>query len=382
MYRRGMESTSLPDRNWEFLVKLLPSKWEELARTSGAVTRMRGFESVESLLRTLLLHVGLGCSLRETSTMAKAAGWVEMSDVALLKKLRKSEGWLRALCVELLSEGAMSVPKQGQLRMRLVDGTVISEPGKTGSVWRIHYSLNVPQWTCDDFTLTPTEGVGTGESLRQFEVREGECLIGDRGYAHIAGLEHVHQSGGHAIIRHNPSALPLYDEAGARFETTRRLRALKNSGQVGSWPAFIALGEDQRLPVRVCAVRKSPEAILQSQRALRRRAQRKGNQLRSETIELAKWVIVVTTVPEAVLTDVLVLEWYRVRWQIELAFKRLKSLAGFGHLPKHDPQSSKAWLYGKLLVALLTEKMQRYSNAFSPWGCEWCEQESTAQSLA
>ena len=61
-----------------------------------------------------------------------------------------------------------------------------------------------------------------------------------------------------------------------------------------------------------------------------------------------------------------VLELYRRRWQIELLFKRLKSLALIGHVAKHDPRSSRAWLYGKLLVALLTEKLIRLGRDISP----------------
>ena len=88
------------------------------------------------------------------------------------------------------------------------------------------------------------------------------------------------------------------------------------------------------------------------------------------------------TIPAQLLDDVLILEWYRVRWQVELAFKRIKSLAGLGHLPKYDASSSRAWLYGKLLVALMTERMQRYAGAFSPWGTRWFDQDPPAESLA
>jgi hypothetical protein len=67
-------ATTLADENWQFLLKLLPADWEQLARNTSAVTRVRGFDSVDQLLRGLLLHVGLGCSLRETVILAKAAG--------------------------------------------------------------------------------------------------------------------------------------------------------------------------------------------------------------------------------------------------------------------------------------------------------------------
>jgi hypothetical protein len=375
-------ATILADENWRFLLELLPSNWEELARKTGAVRRLRGFESVDQLLRGLLLHVGLGCSLRETVVVAKAAGWLNMSDVALLKKLRQSEHWLQELCVGLLQEGGLALPSTPELRMRLIDGTHVQEPGQTGSQWRVHFSLRVPDWTCDYFRLTSCEGKGTGESLRQFSVHPKDCLIADRGYAHASGLAHVRQKGGFVIVRHNPQALPVETPEGAPLDLLAWLRKLTGPGQVGSQLAWVCAEEGARIAVRLCAVRKSHEAILATQRKLHRRAQRQGNQLQPQTVEYAQWVIVLTTVPAAQLDDLQILQWYRVRWQIELAFKRLKSLAGFGHLPKHHDRSSRAWLYGKLLVALLTEKMQRYARAVSPWGGRWCEQEDPAQSLA
>ena len=64
-----------------------------------------------------------------------------------------------------------------------------------------------------------------------------------------------------------------------------------------------------------------------------------------------------------------VLTWYRIRWQIELLFKRFKSLADTGHLPKHSDGSARAWLYGKLLVCLLAEKLVQTPGIFPPWGC-------------
>jgi Transposase DDE domain len=117
-------------------------------------------------------------------------------------------------------------------------------------------------------------------------------------------------------------------------------------------------------------------------RKLKQRAVRKQQALREVTLEQSGWIVVLTTVGEDVLSAHEVLEWYRVRWQIELAFKRLKSLGDVGHLPKRDPASSRAWVYGKLLIALLSEKMQRHAAALSPWGGRWLEQDPPAELLA
>ena len=78
-------------------------------------------------------------------------------------------------------------------------------------------------------------------------------------------------------------------------------------------------------------------------------------------------MILFTTVPERDWSAAAVLEWYRTRWQVGLVFKRFKSLAQLGCLPKYD-DSAKAWLYGKLLAALLVEKLIHHASALSPWG--------------
>ena len=129
-------------------------------------------------------------------------------------------------------------------------------------------------------------------------------------------------------------------------------------------------GSPQGVPVtgRVCAIRKTEEAIRIAHEGIRKEAARKGQQVQPKTLEFARYVIVFTTFPTAEFTGLEVLEWYRIRWQVELVFKRFKSLAELGHLPKHDDESAKAWLYGKLLVALLVEKLIGHATAVSPWG--------------
>ena len=88
--------------------------------------------------------------------------------------------------------------------------------------------------------------------------------------------------------------------------------------------------------------------------------------MQPETVEAAGYVIVLTTLCEV--EPALILELYRYRWQIELAFKRLKSLLQLGHLKKTDPVGAKAWLQGKLFVATLIEMLIAVGERFSPWG--------------
>jgi hypothetical protein len=144
-----------------------------------------------------------------------------------------------------------------------------------------------------------------------------------------------------------------------------RLRRLRNPGQIGDWNVVLR-GEKTSIEGRICTVRKSANAIQHAERRLRRRASQKQHVLKPETLEYAKYVIVFTTLKSESAEQVL--ECYRLRWQVELVFKRMKTLAQLGHLPKHDDRSARAWLYGKLLVALLTQKLIRIGRDISPWG--------------
>jgi hypothetical protein len=356
------------DEDWNLLLGLLPGRWQEQAIVSGACERLRGFSSTSSLLRTLLLHVGNGYSLRETVVRAKAAGIAAVSDVALMKRLQKAESWLRGLCLALLQESGWELPAETHgYNVRALDGTLVKEPGRSGSLWRIHYSVRIPSLVCDHFELTPTKGVGTGETLGRFAASPGDLVLADRGFCKPAGIEALERQGAAVIVRLNTSSLPLFDEYGSRFGLAETIGKLKETGAEREWPVWIR-GDRARIAGRLCAIRKSEEAAARARRKIERKAQQGGPTTKPETLQYASYVMLFTTVPASHFRTMEVLEWYRVRWQIELVFKRLKTLAELGALPKHADESARAWLYGKLLVALLGHKLERLGRDISPWG--------------
>jgi len=367
--------TELDD--WDVLLGLFPAGWRELAWSTGAVKRLRGFASdgsassgfatVDAILRVILLHVGCGLSLRETVVQARLAGVADVSDVALLDRLRAAEPWLLELCQQLLKESGVD-PEESVLGrpVRLLDATVVREPGKTGSQWRLHTSLRLPTLACDHFQLTNVRGKGVSEGFGRFCFAPGELVLADAGYCHAAGIARVVEHKADLCVRLNPNGLSLRGPEGKRFVPLDHLAELKKAGDHGDWPVQI-LHQGEAISGRLCAIRKDADAIGRAQRRLDRKQQR-GAAVVPATRQYAEYVLVFTTLPHAQATAEQVLQAYRLRWQIELAFKRWKSTAELGHLPKYDDQSSRAWLYAKLLVALLGEKLSRLGRAFSPWG--------------
>ena len=357
------------DEDWKLLLSFFPKDWEVLAREHRALKGLRKNKSAGDLLRTLLIHLGCGCSLRETVLRARRADLAELSDVALLKRLRKSGPWLYALCRGLFQERMGQAPLGEEGSMILLDASLVAEPGKTGSQWRLHYGLRWPALSCEFFSLSPAEGKGNGESFLRFPVVRGAHYLADRGYSTPAGIRYVAQAGGLLAVRLNPNGVRLCHPGGRPFPLREKLRAMERPGQVSQWAVLIA--DSQGEPAasgRLCVLRKSQQAAALAQRKLRRKAQKNGTQLLAETLEYAGFVMVFTTFEPKRFASARVLEWYRLRWQIELVFKRFKQIADLGHLPKHDAESSRAWLYGKLLVALLTEKLMASAQSFSPWG--------------
>jgi len=362
-----MDSSTLldHDENWPFLVTFLPAGWEESARRLGALRRCRKFADAESLLRTLLIHLADGCSLRETVVRAKAGNIASVSDVALLKRLRASGEWLRWLAVGLMKNWFDRQPAVvfGEERpVRVVDATSIQEPGATGSSWRIHYSIELPSLQCDEVHVTSP---AVGETLKNFAVHPGELFLGDRGYAHRAGIRHVVDGGGDVVVRTNLTSIPFTHADGTRFVLLDKLRTLRGT-RIGDWIVFVRY-DDEILPGRVCALKKNKIATQRARTKVLRESAKKGRQVQPETLEAAGYTFVFTTMPRTAAPSV-VLELYRGRWQVELAFKRLKSLLSLGHLKKLDPQSAQAWIHGKLMVTFLIEALIAAGERFFPWG--------------
>jgi IS4 transposase len=354
------------ESEWALVTRFLPEGWQELARAHGALRRTRGIKDADTLLRLILLHVAAGLSLRQTVVRAKNAGLAEITDVALLKRLRASEPWLRAMTEQMLKRtrfGQDLNPQWGNRRVRVVDATTVQEPGATGTSWRVHYGLQLPSLECDFFEVTDVTG---GETFKRLPVQPRDLVLGDRGYAHPEGVAYVVRNHGDVVVRLKYKHFPLRDRNGAKFEFLRNLRTL-HEYEPGEWDVDFDTSSG-RITARVCAVRKSPDAAQRAKNQLIKAAKKKGKSVAPDTLEAAEYVFVLTTLPQAEASPANVLELYRARWQIELAFKRLKSLLQAGHVPKYDPASARAWIQAKMLTVLLIERLTEAASFFSPWG--------------
>lgn len=349
--------------NWEVLSTFLPEGWAEQARRLGAIRRARYISDPAVVLRILLIHLATGCSLAETAARARASGLAQISSVGVFKRLRAAEAWFRWLAQQMRGAAAMPMVVTGR-RLRAVDATSVSEPGSTGTDFKVHYAVNLADLQCDFFQLTDIRA--GGETFRRVPVTAGDIMMGDRVYAAPPGVSHVVNAGGDVIVRLNRAALPVYERNGTRVNLLPRLRLLQGK-RVREYAALAQNTNGNWIQGRLIVLRQSVEATRWAHKRMLRRAQRSQLNVTAEALEFAEYFMLWTTLPKTV-TTAQVLEFYRLRWQIELVFKRMKSILGLGHLPKTDPLSSQAWLEGKLFVGLLIERMIATAESFSPWG--------------
>ena len=142
----------------------------------------------------ILLHASGGLSLEQAALRAREQGLVDVSPVALFKRLRTSGPWLEWMTAEMVKEQSKTwdAAAWGLRPIRILDATDILEPGPRGTDWRLHYSLRLPQLSCDFLKVTDAT---EGETLKRLPVRRGDIVLADRGYSHRAGVAQILKQG-------------------------------------------------------------------------------------------------------------------------------------------------------------------------------------------
>jgi IS4 transposase len=183
-------------------------------------------------------------------------------------------------------------------------------------------------------------------------VRPGDVVVHDRGYARVRNFVHARAQGADFLTRIGWCSVRLFDLAGQGFDL---LAALPDGGEpVVEHQVRIGHVRDG-IPARLIIARKPPEAIERQHARLRRKASRKGHKTDPRTLRTAGFMMLLTSLPSERASAAEVVRLYRMRWQIELAFKRLKSLGGFAELRARDPKLARSWLLAHLIAAVLIE---------------------------
>lgn len=352
----------LQDAGWRALIGRLPATVDvaALARERRAFVRARGVPDAETLLRLALAYGATPLSLRGTAGWGGASGLADISDVALLGRLQAAGDWLGDLVGALLS-AALHLEAGGEAgglidgrRLRLVDATTIASPG-AAALWRLHADYDLSKGRFVDLALTDHH---TAESLEHFSPAAGDVVVADSYYAKASQLHHVAAMGGDFIVRRGLTGCTVLDEQGCKLDSKRVLAAARDGGtlDIPVWvpPPPGATAE----PIRArLVIQPLPEdKVAGALRRARKRAKKEGRTITQKRLQAAQLCMLLTSLDrESADTDT-VLRLYRLRWQVEIAFRRLKSLAGLADLQAKDPKLVRSCLFAKLIVALLAEE--------------------------
>jgi hypothetical protein len=352
-----MSYRSLLNEDWPAIIERLggAAALEEGARNSNAFLRARTFENAIDMLRMILAYCLGGGGLRSTAAWAASIGLADVANTALLYRLRQSTDWLAWLVGQALSTAA---PKASQgRRIRIVDATNVLKAGgaaKTkNKLWRIHSAFDLPSERFGFFELTDEHG---GERLDRAPVIKGEIRIGDRVYMQPDRMAALLEAGADIVVRSGWRNARWLDVNGAPVNLLAEFEKAATSGRIDS-PIWIGRKSGQALALRLVAIKKPPQAAEAARRAAKRSAKKAGNAISEGTLTAADWVILVTSLPANDFSTEDILALYRLRWRIELAFKRLKSLIGLKAPPGEDERSAKPYLLAHLLVILLLEPL-------------------------
>lgn len=350
------------EANWQHVVGTMPKDFESSARELGAMKRKRVIKTPADLLRVVFLYSLCDLSIDETARRAGELGIGKITGDSILPRLRQAGDWLGHLTMGYLQERGLGQGTPG-LHVWVVDATTIAAPGSMGTTWRVHMDVDLASSRITSIELTGPRG---GESLIRHEAAPGRVFLADRGYAHRRGVASVSDKDAYVVVRINWQNFPLEDLEGNALDILSQAEAL-GPNDVGDFDAQFRYG-DKVYTARLLVTRIPDEAADKAKKRAIKTAKKKGRTAAPGTLRAAHFVFVLTTLPRDCAPADQVMALYRMRWQIELVFKRLKGILNLDHLRATNEQTARAYLYGKLLAVLVVDEAENGALSFFPCG--------------
>lgn len=359
----GMQTASPSWEAWSELSTRLPAdlNLDVLARDEKAVQRRRGdgVEDGTTLLRLSLARGPGGKSLQQTAAWAHLNGVANLTAQSLNERLHRSVSFLAAVTHQLMAGRPVAQPSLWAGRcLRIADGSSLSQPGSKGTDWRLHAVYDLSQGRFSFLQLTDRRGA---ESLLRCAPAANEVLIADRGYAKAKALRDcLDPYGSHArefIVRVGWKALALRDPAGKPFNLIEYMQTLAPDAGPTECAVQAVVGRARQpslLALRLIAVPLPANKAAINRKKLKRTASKHQDKFDPRSLIAAGFMVLVTSLP-AEIPAAEIYAAYRLRWQVELAFKRLKSLIQIDQLPTRTAAGGLSWLYPHLILLLLTE---------------------------
>ncbi len=337
---------------FENFLKELPPAYGDLAIEFKAFTRARKIKTPAQLMHVVMCYCGIDQALRDTAgsfTLLEE----QISDTAIHQRLKACLPWVKALLRKMMGQ-ELDELETGHLRFIVVDGSTVQGPGAKDTWYRLHIAIDLVNWQLIHVEVTDQY---EGEHLDHYPLQDGDVVIIDRGYNQPKTLIAQASKGVGVVLRYNAHGMNLYRESGEKVDWYEEL---KNCRQNTCCIKVQVRYKGEYIEGYVHACRLSAEQAAQARRRVRANAKKKGHNVQPQTLFLAGWVLVFTTLPPSLLSSDTIAQLYRVRWQVELVIKRMKSLLDIDHLrAREGGELAELYLHGKLLYTWVVEKRAR-----------------------
>jgi hypothetical protein len=320
------------------LVPVSPGIVGMLARLTGAIKRFRKVPDAMTLLHMLLAYVASDYSIKDTAALFGDGLGPSFCAASLHARLAKSGDWLERLLSLVLTGDHGDLPV-GAKWIRLVDATSLSGPGATGTDWRVHALVDQASGLICSLRVTAAR---VGESAALHPLCASALLIFDRGYSHAANIHRLAAAAAGYVVRVGPQTIRICDIENNTLKLDRLAERV-----VAGEPFDMAV----RVPLRLGRKGKNDWHLVKGVKSVRARLV--GMRLPSGEV---MWLLS-NAGAEHHAGEVAAL--YRFRWQVELVFKRLKSLTGLHALKSREGPTARPWILGKLLLAAMAQRLVR-----------------------
>lgn len=250
--------------------------------------------------------------------------------------------------------------------VKFTDGTTVSLPDKLESIYKgmggrnsksaikiqATYSLFNQKFTDMKVVSATNNDCSYNKEILE-SICENELRINDLGYFDKKYFASVKKKNAFYISRTKKNTI-MYELVNGKYEEINIEKLLNNGEMTIDKEVYFKIDDNNMENIRLVGHKLPEEKINEKKRKANKKAKQQGKILSQKEKLLLEWFLVITNVSVDMLTLETICELYRLRWQIELSFKALKSGLDFDTFSNCGESYFKCLLYGKLIFILLT----------------------------